>query len=224
MRLMNRIVVWNALRGEIVSDQGPAAFGFDLDAQPQKFGFAAAFDIVQVDEERVGALTTGSGILFELVGFEKIGVCLKLLTHVVILALNYLRIGSVDSHHRADSAINILYQGIVQNPEIARMTGTKTAIILAHASDLREAGFAVVHCLVGTSQEIAEQLLRDALDGESFGLVMIGGGIRMIPEHTELFERIVNVVLEESPGIRLCFNTAPDNTVEALRRWITPRP
>ena len=89
---------------------------------------------------------------------------------------------------------------------------------------LREAGFAVVHCLVGTSQEIAEQLLRDALDGESFGLVMIGGGIRMIPEHTELFERIVNVVLEESPGIRLCFNTAPDNTVEALRRWITPRP
>jgi hypothetical protein len=53
---------------------------------------------------------------------------------------------------------------------------------------------------------------------------MIGGGIRMIPEHTELFERIVNVVLEVSPGIRLCFNTAPDKTVDALRRWITPRP
>jgi hypothetical protein len=67
-------------------------------------------------------------------------------------------------------------------------------------------------------------LVRDALDGASFGLAMIGGGIRMIPEHTELFERIVNVVLEVSPGIRLCFNTAPDKTVDALRRWITPRP
>jgi hypothetical protein len=89
---------------------------------------------------------------------------------------------------------------------------------------LRQAGFDVVHCLVGTSLETAEHLLRDALDGASFGLVMIGGGIRMIPEHTELFERIVNVVLEASPGIRLCFNTAPDNTVDALRRWVSPRP
>jgi hypothetical protein len=89
---------------------------------------------------------------------------------------------------------------------------------------LREAGFDVVLCQVDTSQNAAEKLVRDALDGASFGLAMIGGGIRMIPEHTELFERIVNVVLEVSPGIRLCFNTAPDNTVDALRRWITPRP
>jgi hypothetical protein len=89
---------------------------------------------------------------------------------------------------------------------------------------LREAGFDVVLCQVDTSQDAAEKLIRDALDGASFGLAMIGGGIRMVPEHTELFERIVNVLLEASPGIRLCFNTAPDNTVDALRRWITPRP
>ena len=89
---------------------------------------------------------------------------------------------------------------------------------------LREAGFDVVLCQVDTSHDTAEKLVRDTLDGASFGLAMIGGGIRMIPEHTELFERIVNVVVEVSPGIRLCFNTAPDNTVDALRRWITPRP
>ncbi|MDQ1730513.1 MAG: hypothetical protein QOK10_672 [Pseudonocardiales bacterium] len=89
---------------------------------------------------------------------------------------------------------------------------------------LWEAGFDVVLCQVDTSQDAAEKLIRDALDGASFGLAMIGGGIRMVPEHTELFERIVNVLLEASPGIRLCFNTAPDNTVDALRRWITPRP
>jgi hypothetical protein len=89
---------------------------------------------------------------------------------------------------------------------------------------LREAGFDVVPCQIDTSQEAAEKLVRDALDGASFGLAMIGGGIRMVPEHTELFERIVNVLLDVSPGIRLCFNTAPDNTVDALRRWIRPRP
>jgi hypothetical protein len=81
-----------------------------------------------------------------------------------------------------------------------------------------------VPCQVDTSLDTVEQLIRDALAGGHFGLAMVGGGIRMIPEHTELFERVVNVLHELSPGIRLCFNTAPDNTVDALRRWITPRP
>ena len=85
---------------------------------------------------------------------------------------------------------------------------------------LRDAGFNVVLCQIGTSPDIAEQLIRDAFDGASFGLAMIGGGIRMMPEHTELFERIVNVLHQVSPGIRMCFNTAPDNTVDALRRWL----
>ncbi len=89
---------------------------------------------------------------------------------------------------------------------------------------LREAGFEVVPCQVDTSPDTAEQLIRDALAGGHFGLAMVGGGIRMIPGHTGLFERVVNVLHEVSPGIRLCFNTAPDNTVDALRRWITPRP
>lgn len=49
---------------------------------------------------------------------------------------------------------------------------------------------------------------------------MVGGGVRMMPENTLLFERLLNVLTEAAPGIRLCFNTAPENTVEALRRWI----
>lgn len=51
---------------------------------------------------------------------------------------------------------------------------------------------------------------------------MIGGGVRMLPEHTLLFERLVNVLLEASPGIRLCFNSSPETTIDALRRWIEP--
>jgi hypothetical protein len=89
---------------------------------------------------------------------------------------------------------------------------------------LREAGFDVVLCQVDTAPDAAEEQVRAHVQDSQFGLAMIGGGIRMIPENTELFERIVNVLLELSPGIRLCFNTAPDNTVDALRRWITPRP
>jgi hypothetical protein len=89
---------------------------------------------------------------------------------------------------------------------------------------LREAGFDVVLCQIEVSADAAEEQIREHLHDAQFGLAMIGGGIRMIPEHTELFERIVNVLHEVSPGIRLCFNTAPDNSVDALKRWIGPRP
>jgi hypothetical protein len=87
---------------------------------------------------------------------------------------------------------------------------------------LLQAGFDVVLCQVETAPDAAEAQIRTQLQRAQCGLAMVGGGIRMIPEHTELFERIVNVLHEASPGIRLCFNTAPDNTIDALRRWIAP--
>jgi hypothetical protein len=36
-----------------------------------------------------------------------------------------------------------------------------------------------------------------------------------------LFERIVNTLIQANPGIRLCFNTSPETTVDALRRGTT---
>ena len=96
-----------------------------------------------------------------------------------------------------------------------------TARIERGNAALREAGFDVVPCHVDTAADAAEEQVRAQLRGTRFGLALIGGGIRMIPEHTELFERIVNALHEQSPGIRLCFNTAPDNSIDALRRWIT---
>lgn len=97
-----------------------------------------------------------------------------------------------------------------------------TARIERGNAALREAGFDVVLCQVDTAPDAAEEEVRTQLGRAQFGLAMVGGGIRMIPEHTELFERIVNVLHEVTPRIRLCFNTAPDNTVDALRRWIAP--
>jgi hypothetical protein len=99
-----------------------------------------------------------------------------------------------------------------------------TARIERGNTALRDAGFEVALCQVDTSPDAAEEQVRAHLQDAEFGLAMIGGGIRMIPEHTELFERIVDVLHQVSPGIRLCFNTAPDNTVDALNRWIAPRP
>ncbi|MCY0931780.1 hypothetical protein OTB20_37495 [Streptomyces sp. H27-H1] len=95
-----------------------------------------------------------------------------------------------------------------------------TARIEAGNAVLREAGFDAVPCLIEASPDRAEATVREHLQEHAFLLAMIGGGVRMLPENTLLFERLVNVLTEAAPGIRLCFNTAPENTVEALRRWI----
>ncbi|MCK9930316.1 hypothetical protein MXD62_24660 [Frankia sp. Mgl5] len=95
-----------------------------------------------------------------------------------------------------------------------------TARIEAGNAALREAGFDAVLCLIDTSPDRAEATVREHLQEHAFGLAMIGGGVRMLPENTLLFERLVNLLTETAPGIRLCFNTAPENTVEALKRWI----
>ena len=41
-----------------------------------------------------------------------------------------------------------------------------------------------------------------------------------MPEHTELFERLVNLWREESVGTKIGFNTSPGDTVQAARRGL----
>src|SRR5687767_7206329 len=84
------------------------------------------------------------------------------------------------------------------------------------------AGFDAVSCLIGTSPDEAEAEIRAAFGRDRFGLVMIGGGIRMVPEYTELFERVINACNAESPGITFCFNSSPETSLDALRRHVQP--
>ncbi|MFF5110982.1 hypothetical protein [Streptosporangium sp. NPDC000509] len=96
---------------------------------------------------------------------------------------------------------------------------TLTARIEQGDAALRAAGFDAVPCLIGTDPDAAERTVRERLSEGAFDLVMIGAGVRMAPEHTPLFERLINVLVETTPGIRFCFNTSPETTVDALRRW-----
>lgn len=74
-------------------------------------------------------------------------------------------------------------------------------------------------CLVATDPDAAEETVRARLSEGTFDVVMIGAGVRTAAEHTLLFERLVNVLAAEAPGIRFCFDTSPETTVDALRRW-----
>jgi hypothetical protein len=95
---------------------------------------------------------------------------------------------------------------------------TLTARIEAGEAALRAAGFDFVSCQVSAVPDEAEATLRERAASGPFRVAMIGAGVRMAPEHTLLFERLVNVLVELQPTIRFCFNTSPETTIDALRR------
>ncbi|WP_210745219.1 hypothetical protein [Nocardia flavorosea] len=97
---------------------------------------------------------------------------------------------------------------------------TLTARIDAAEAALRAAGFDIVSCRLPAEPDAAADELRRCASLGEFRVAMIGAGIRMAPEHTLLFERLVNTLGDIAPGIRFCFNTSPETTIEALRRWV----
>ena len=84
------------------------------------------------------------------------------------------------------------------------------------------AGFDAEWCLTGHAWPAAERQIRTHLAAKSFAAVMIGAGVRMAPADTPLLERIINLVHAELPSAKICFNTAPDTTAEAVLRWLDP--
>lgn len=97
---------------------------------------------------------------------------------------------------------------------------TLTARIEQGEAALRAAGLDTTVCLIPADPDTAEQTVRDHLTDGPFGVAMIGAGVRMAPEHTLLFERLVNLLITTSPGIRLCFNTTPETTLDAIHRLL----
>jgi nucleotide-binding universal stress UspA family protein len=92
------------------------------------------------------------------------------------------------------------------------------AFIDAELDRLRSAGYEVVDCLVDLG-ETAENVLAQALAARQFDCILIGAGLRA-PERLLLFEKLVNVVHAAAPGARICFNTSPRDSMEAVRRWV----
>jgi hypothetical protein len=75
-------------------------------------------------------------------------------------------------------------------------------------------------CLVDLG-ETAESVVSDTLSREKFDCIMVGAGIRALPQHTLLFEKIINTIHQKAPSSsKICFNTNPGDTVEAVLRWM----
>jgi hypothetical protein len=86
---------------------------------------------------------------------------------------------------------------------------------------LVELGYELQSCLVDLREETAESVVSDILSREKFDCIMIGAGIRALPQHTLMFEKIINTIHQKAPpSSKICFNTNPSDTVEAVLRWI----
>ena len=80
-------------------------------------------------------------------------------------------------------------------------------------------GYEAFSCLIdlGTT---AEEVVARALKSREFACVVIGAGLRQPPAQLLLFEKILNLVHALAPTAKICFNTTPADTLEAVQRWI----
>jgi len=99
------------------------------------------------------------------------------------------------------------------------MTGAKVMQGLEKdVAQLVSLGYDATLCLVDFG-ETAERILRERLQEKSFDCVLLGAGVRLIAQNTKLFEKLINVVHESAPKAKLCFNTGPTDSAEAVERW-----
>lgn len=94
-----------------------------------------------------------------------------------------------------------------------------TRSLEAQEKALCDLGLDARWCLVDLG-ETAEAVARAALQAKEHDVVLIGAGVRVVPEYLALFEKLVNLVHEHAPRAKICFNTRPDDTREAVLRWL----
>jgi hypothetical protein len=99
-------------------------------------------------------------------------------------------------------------------PELVR------SFIDAQLERLGAVGYEVTSCFVDRGAT-AEAVVSLALQQRRFDCVMFGAGLRA-PAHLLLFEKLLNLIHAQAPRAKLCFNTTPADTAEAVQRWVQP--
>lgn len=108
-------------------------------------------------------------------------------------------------------------------PDFAAFPGLNADKVMeglnAGAASLVALGYGARLCLTDFGST-AEAVLRDELKSRKYDCVMVGAGVRTVASQLLLFEKMINIIHEHAPGARICFNTKPGDTAEAVKRWI----
>lgn len=109
------------------------------------------------------------------------------------------------------------------SPEFAAFPGLTAekveAGIKGSINKLIEFGYDAQLCWTDFGQTASEILARH-LQKVPFDCVLIGAGIRKPESNFLLFEKMINTIHEFAPKAKVCFNTNPTDTIEAVKRWL----
>lgn len=108
------------------------------------------------------------------------------------------------------------------SPEFARFPDlTRESLRAANdenVAQLRAAGYHVDNCLIGFG-DTGAATARQWLHARRYDAVLIGAGVRLVPNNTLLFEAIVNAAHTSQPDCRFVFNREAKATPDDIRRW-----
>jgi hypothetical protein len=87
---------------------------------------------------------------------------------------------------------------------------------------MKERGWEVDLFLISPDKS-AGPMLTAQLKTTAYDCVVIGGGIRLPPKSLQLFEIVINTIHKAAPDTAIAFNTTPQDTADAVARWIQPK-
>src|SRR5688572_16495145 len=87
---------------------------------------------------------------------------------------------------------------------------------------MSECGWKPDLCLINPD-ESARTTLEHSLTSVNYDCVVIGGGIRIPSKSLLLFETLINTVHKLAPNAFIAFNTKPEDTANAVARWLKDR-
>ncbi len=107
------------------------------------------------------------------------------------------------------------------DPAYANFPGLNADVLAAALEKDRQAlvakGYEAIWSLWDKSEGAQQKFIEDLLKYKP-DAVMIGAGVRFNPALTALFETLVNLVRDHAPQARLCFNSGPYDTADAVER------
>jgi hypothetical protein len=127
------------------------------------------------------------------------------------------------SSHAPSTERRVLVIGI--DPKAVAHLGVDSDLVNAALAQSQArfdaAGIPVDTCLVGLDATQASTQIAEALIGNAYACVVIGGGIRKPEPMLPFFEVAINLVHRHAPTAAIAFNTTAENSLDAARRWLS---
>lgn len=95
---------------------------------------------------------------------------------------------------------------------------TVMAGLNADLAALKAEGYEAEMALVDPDESAIPTIITALNKG--FDCVLLGAALRTTPDYFPIFERVVNLVHAGAPRAKICFNTGPNDSLAAVKRWI----